>query len=101
MSIVGAVRLGSNLTEDGILGFLVFFIGINITIGIFNLLPVLPLDGGHVVVATYERIREIGRPKGFRHHVDFARLIPVVYAVFILLVMLGVSTIFLDIVDPV
>lgn len=101
MSIVGAVRLGSNLTEDGALGFLVFFIGINITIGIFNLLPVLPLDGGHVVVATYERIREIGRPKGVRHHVDFARLIPVVYAVFILLVMLGVSTIFLDIVDPV
>ena len=101
MSIVGAVRLGSNLTEDGALGFLVFFIGINITIGIFNLLPVLPLDGGHVVVATYERIREFGRPKGVRYHVDFARLIPVVYAVFLLLVMLGVSTIFLDIVDPV
>ncbi len=101
MSIVGAVRLGSNLTEDGALGFLVFFIGINITIGIFNLLPVLPLDGGHVVVATYERIREIGRPDGSRYHVDFARLIPVVYAVFVLLVMLGVSTIFLDIVDPV
>ncbi len=101
MSIVGAVRLGSNLTEDGALGFLVFFIGINITIGIFNLLPVLPLDGGHVVVATYERIREFGRPRGFRYHVDFARLIPVVYAVFLLLVMLGVSTIFLDIVDPV
>lgn len=101
MSIVGAVRLGSDLTAAGWLGFLLFFVSINITIGIFNLLPVLPLDGGHVVVATYERIREIGRPKGFRYHVDFARLIPVVYAVFMLLVLLGVTTIYLDIADPV
>ena len=101
ISIVGAVQIGSNLTEEGMLGFLLFFIGINITIGIFNLLPVLPLDGGHVVVATYERIRELGRPRGERHHVDFARLIPVVYAVFIVLVLLGVTTIYYDIVNPI
>lgn len=101
ISIVGAVQIGSNLTESGMLGFLLFFVGINITIGIFNLLPVLPLDGGHVVVATYERIRELGRPKGERYHVDFARLIPVVYAVFLVLVMLGVTTIYLDLADPV
>ena len=101
ISIVGAVRIGSNLTETGMLGFLLFFVGINITIGIFNLLPLLPLDGGHVVVATYERIREALRPGRERYHVDFARLIPVVYAVFIVLVMLGVTTIYLDIIDPV
>ena len=101
ISIVGAVRIGSNLTESGMLGFLLFFVGINITIGIFNLLPLLPLDGGHVVVATYERIREIGRPRGDRYHVDFARLIPVVYTVFMVLVLLGVTTIYLDIIDPV
>lgn len=101
ISIVGAVQIGSNLTEDGILGFLVFFIGINITIGIFNLLPVLPLDGGHVVVATYERLREIRLPRGQRYHVDFTKLLPAVYTVFVLLVLLGVSTIYLDIVDPV
>ena len=101
ISIVGAVQLGSNLTENGMLGFLVFFIGINITIGIVNLLPVLPLDGGHVVVATYERIREFAMPRGERYHVDFARLVPVVYTVIVLLGMLFVSTVFLDIVDPV
>ena len=101
ISIVGAVQLGANLTENGMLGFLVFFVGINITIGIFNLLPLLPLDGGHVVVATYERVRELFTPKGVRYHVDFARLLPVVYAVFLLLVLLGVSTIYLDITDPV
>ena len=101
ISIVGAVRIGANLTESGMLGFLLFFVGINITIGVFNLLPLLPLDGGHVVVATYERIREFARPKGERYHVDFTRLLPVVYAVFMVLVMLGVTTIYLDIVNPV
>ncbi len=101
ISIVGAVQIGANLTENGALGFLVFFIGINITIGIFNLLPVLPLDGGHVVVATYERIREFRLQRGDRYHVDFAKLIPVVYAVFFLLIMLGVTTIYMDIADPV
>ncbi|MDZ7675986.1 MAG: M50 family metallopeptidase [Acidimicrobiales bacterium] len=101
ISIVGAVQLGSNLTADGMLGFLVFFVAINITIGIVNLLPVLPLDGGHVVVGTYERIRELGRPRGERYHVDYTKLIPVVYTVIVLLGMLFVSTVFLDIVDPV
>lgn len=101
ISIVGAVRIGADLTENGLLGFLLFFVGINITIGIFNLLPVLPLDGGHVVVATYERIREALRPGRARYHVDMARLLPFVYAAFLLLVMLGVTTIYLDVIDPV
>ena len=101
ISIVGAVGIGADLTENGLLGFLLFFVGINITIGIFNLLPVLPLDGGHVVVATYERIRELLRPGRSRYHVDMAKLLPVVYAVFALLVLLGVTTIYMDITDPV
>jgi len=101
ISILGAVQIGSELTENGLLGFLLFFVGINITIGIFNLLPVLPLDGGHVVVATYERIREALRPGRARYHVDMAKLLPVVYAVFALLVLLGVTTIYLDLVNPV
>lgn len=101
ISILGAVRIGADLTENGLLGFLLFFVGINITIGVFNLLPVLPLDGGHVVVATYERIREFFTPAGERYHIDMAKLLPLVYAVFVLLVMLGVTTIYLDVIDPV
>ena len=101
ISIVGAVGIGADLTQNGLLGFLLFFVGINITIGIFNLLPVLPLDGGHVVVATYERVRELFRPGKARYHVDMAKLLPVVYAVFALLVLLGVTTIYMDITDPV
>lgn len=101
ISIVGAIGIGAELTESGLLGFLLFFVGINITIGIFNLLPVLPLDGGHVVIATYERIREALRPGRQRYHTDMAKLLPVVYAVFVLLVLLGVTTIYLDLVNPV
>jgi len=101
ISILGAVQIGSELTENGLLGFLLFFVGINITIGIFNLLPVLPLDGGHVVIATYERIREALRPGRQRYHTDMAKLLPVVYAVFVMLVLLGVTTIYLDLVNPV
>ena len=52
------VSTAPNLTEQGMLGFLLFFVGINITIGIFNLLPVLPLDGGHIAVVFYEKIRD-------------------------------------------
>jgi membrane-associated protease RseP (regulator of RpoE activity) len=101
ISILGAVQIGADLTENGLLGFLLFFVGINVTIGIFNLLPVLPLDGGHVVIATYERIREALRPGRGRYHVDMAKMLPVVYAVFAALVLLGVTTIYLDLVNPV
>lgn len=100
VSIVGAVRIGADLTENGWMGFLVFFASLNITIGIFNLLPVLPLDGGHVVVATYERLRELRLPRGQRYHVDMMRLMPIVYLVFTGLVLLGVSSVYLDIVNP-
>lgn len=100
MSIIGAVNLGADLTESGMLGFVVFFISINVTIGLFNLIPLLPLDGGHVVIATYERIREFFNG-GERYHVDMAKLMPLVYVVFLGLVMLGLSTMYLDIIDPV
>lgn len=100
MSIIGAVQLGSDLTENGLLGFVAFFIAINITIGLINLAPMLPLDGGHVVIATYERVREFFT-KGERYHVDMAKLMPLVYTVFLGLVLLGLSTMYLDIIDPV
>ena len=49
------------------LGFLLLMAGVNISIGILNMIPLLPLDGGHVAIATYERLRSIG---GRRHMVD-------------------------------
>lgn len=101
ISIVGVTRFGADLIEtDGLAGFLGLFVMLNVFIGIFNLVPLLPLDGGHVAIATYEKIRSMLRG-GEPYHVDVAKLLPVTYAVVLVLVFIGVSTIYLDIADPI
>jgi membrane-associated protease RseP (regulator of RpoE activity) len=98
ISIFGAVRIGAQLSETGMAGFLGFFILINVFIGIFNMVPLPPLDGGHAAVAIYERARSRrGRP----YHADVAKLLPLTYAVLMGLVIIGVSAIYLDIVNPI
>jgi membrane-associated protease RseP (regulator of RpoE activity) len=97
LSILGALRIGAELTETGLAAFLQFFVMINIFIGIFNLIPLLPLDGGHVAIATYERLRS---RKGRPYHADVAKMLPIAYAVVVLLVMVFVTALYLDIVEP-
>ena len=63
-----------------------------------NLLPLLPLDGGHLLVASYERVRE-GR-SGKRYMVDISRLMPITYVVIIFLAFFGIGAIYLDIANP-
>jgi len=77
---------------------------LNIFVGAFNLLPLLPLDGGHLAVVIYERIRAwfnrlIGRPDPGL--VDIQRLVPLSLLVFALLVGLGTLLIAADIFNPV
>jgi membrane-associated protease RseP (regulator of RpoE activity) len=98
ISILGATRIGADLTRQGLFAFLLFFSTINLFIGIVNLVPLLPLDGGHLIIATYERIRS---RKGRRYQVDVVKLLPLTYAVVMLLGILFVSTVFLDLVDPI
>jgi membrane-associated protease RseP (regulator of RpoE activity) len=98
LSILGAVRLGAQLGEEGVAGLLVFFLSINVFVGLLNLVPLLPFDGGHAAVAVYERIRSRG---GKAYHADVTKLLPVAYAVVMGLVVLGVTTLYLDIVNPV
>jgi membrane-associated protease RseP (regulator of RpoE activity) len=98
LSIVGAVRLGAQLGEQGTSALLVFFLSINIFVGLLNLLPLLPFDGGHAAVAIYERLRS--RP-GHAYHADVTKLLPVAYAVVMGIIVLGVTTLYLDIVNPV
>ena len=74
---------------------------INIFIGVFNLVPLLPLDGGHVAIAVYEKVRELLRRDGRRYFVDVAKLLPLTYAVIILLVGICLSSLYLDIVNPI
>ncbi len=71
------------------------FAVVNIFIGIFNLVPLLPLDGGHAAIATYERSRELVTRKP--HRVDAAKLVPVTWVVILFLVGLGLWTTTLDI----
>jgi RIP metalloprotease RseP len=95
VSIYGAVRLASE--TEAVADVLAFLFAINIFVGIFNLVPLLPLDGGHVAIATYERIRSRrGRP----YHADISKLMPLTYAVVLLLVLVGVTSLYLDIADP-
>jgi membrane-associated protease RseP (regulator of RpoE activity) len=98
VSIYGVARIGASVSEDGMSPFLLLIAFVNVSIGVLNLIPLLPLDGGHAAVATYERIRSIG---GRRHMADVSRLLPLTYAVVVFLVLIGVSSIYLDIVDPI
>jgi membrane-associated protease RseP (regulator of RpoE activity) len=98
VSIIGAVRLGTSFGEAGLGHWIFFLVMINIFIGLLNLVPLLPFDGGHAAVAVYERIRS---RNGKRYHADVAKLLPVAYAVVMGLIVLGVTTMYLDIVDPI
>ena len=98
VSVVGATRIGAELTDSGWTGLFIFLITINVFIGFFNLIPLLPLDGGHIAVALYEGIR--GRRKQ-RYHADVSKLLPLTYAVVFLLVIVGVAAVYLDLRDPI
>ena len=98
LSPVGFVRVASQAADTGWREVLTLLLSINVFVGIFNMIPLLPLDGGHVAIATYERIRSrAGRP----YHADVAKAMPIYYMVFLVIVFLGVSSLYLDIVRPI
>jgi membrane-associated protease RseP (regulator of RpoE activity) len=83
---------------------LLIIASLNIFVGAFNLLPLLPLDGGHIAVVIYERIRSWfarlrGRPDPGL--VDMTKLVPVSMGVFAILVIFGLALILADLVNPV
>jgi len=83
---------------------LLIIASLNIFIGLFNLLPLLPLDGGHLAVVIYERCRAwLARLRGKPDPgpVDYRRLVPVSVGVFALLVGFGLLLIMADLVNPV
>jgi membrane-associated protease RseP (regulator of RpoE activity) len=105
ISVVGASRLGGESVQIGAWGlFLSFLISLNFFIGVFNLLPLLPLDGGHIAIAWFERARSwlyarLHRPDPGR--VDYLRLMPITYAVILVLGAFSLLTITADIINPV
>src|SRR5437763_1506610 len=98
VSIVGFTRLAGQAAQHGWLDVIVLLVALNIFIAILNMFPLLPLDGGHVAIATYERMRS---RKGRRYHADVAKLLPLTAAVVSVLVLFGGMLIYLDIVRPI
>jgi membrane-associated protease RseP (regulator of RpoE activity) len=95
VSPIGFAQIGSQVAQSGWGNSLLFFAAVNIFIGMFNWVPLLPFDGGHMAIAFYEKIR--GRKnKSFR--ADITRLLPFSYAVFIIMAFMTIGNTYLDIV---
>jgi len=105
ISVVGASRLGGETVEHGAWWlFLNILISLNFFVGVFNLLPLLPLDGGHIAIAWFERVRSwvyarLRRPDPGR--VNYLKLMPFTYAVILIFGGFTVLTVAADIVNPI
>jgi membrane-associated protease RseP (regulator of RpoE activity) len=105
ISVVGASRLGGESVQIGSWAlFLSILISLNFFIGVFNLLPLLPLDGGHIAIAWFERARswlwaKLGRRDPGR--VNYLKLMPVTYVVILIFGAFSLLTIAADIINPV
>ncbi len=110
VSIVGGGRLaGETVSSDQFpvtektVYLLMLIAGFNFFIGMFNFLPLLPLDGGHIASAAWEWMRR-GVARLRRRpdpgYVDAAKLLPVAYVVASLMLVMGVVLIIGDLVVP-
>jgi membrane-associated protease RseP (regulator of RpoE activity) len=105
ISVVGASRLGGESVQYGQWAvFLLIASSLNFFIGVFNLLPLLPLDGGHIAIAWFERVRSwlyarLGRRDPGR--VNYLKLMPVTYVVILIFGGFTLLTVAADIVNPV
>jgi hypothetical protein len=98
-TLVGVTGLSDDVGEAaGFMGILFLLAVLNVFIGVFNMFPLLPLDGGHAAIATYERIRE---RDGRRYYADVSKMMPFAMAVMTVLLFLFASGLYLDITDPV
>lgn len=97
VSIVGAVMVGTQMTSENLSFLVLFMIQLNIFIGVFNLIPLLPFDGGHVVIACYEKAQELRKRTTTRHIADVSRMLPVAYGVVMVLVVVGLMAMYLDV----
>ncbi len=97
-TLVGVTAISDDVGESqGFLGVLYLLAVLNIFVGVFNMFPLLPLDGGHAAVATYERLRE---RNGQRYYADMAKLMPLTMGVIAVLLFLFMTGLYLDITDP-
>jgi membrane-associated protease RseP (regulator of RpoE activity) len=112
VGVVGASRLGGEVLSahntsvaERIGDFLLLIAGVNLAIGVFNLLPLFPLDGGHLAVLGFEQARHgIRRVAGYTgpvKRVDVVKLMPAAYAMVAFFVGLSLVILSADIVNPI
>jgi membrane-associated protease RseP (regulator of RpoE activity) len=95
VSIIGIVDIGGEIVGGNVWALLGLLGAINLLVALFNLIPLLPFDGGHAAVAVYEQIAS--KIRGREVRVDFRKLIPVTALVLVVFLTLGLSAMFLDI----
>jgi membrane-associated protease RseP (regulator of RpoE activity) len=108
-SVIGAGRISGELAasggswQDGARSIGLLVASLNVFVGILNLVPLLPLDGGHLAVLCYERARAgVARRRGRPDPgpVDYAKLMPITAIGMFVLIGLGVLLIAADIANP-
>ena len=94
LGLVGASRIAGESVQRGeILNFIGLIVGFTVFVGLMNLLPLPPLDGGHLAVLAYEKVT--GRV------VDIRKLIPIAAAVISFFIVLFIAVLYLDLARPV
>ena len=111
MSIVGASRAAGEVAStdqientNKIAVGLTLLGSVNLFVALFNFVPLLPLDGGHIAGALYEGLKRwLARVRGQPDpgYVDTAKMLPVAYAVGGLILISGVVLILADLIDPI
>ena len=97
-TVVGVTQFSGSFGDAfGIFGVLLLLASLNVFVGVFNMFPLLPLDGGHAAIATYERLRE---RDGRRYFADVSRLMPFAMGVIAVLLLLFMSGLYLDVTRP-
>lgn len=111
VGVVGVARVsgeavGSDKLDpmERLATFVLIVASLNIFVGIFNLLPILPLDGGHMAVAIADEIRAFfarlrGRPRPAP--IDVTVLTPITMVVFVVLATLTLLLLVADVINPV
>ncbi len=101
-TIYGVATVSDDVGDtSGLAGVLYLLAVLNIFVGVFNMFPLLPLDGGHAAIATYERIQEWRRGSKQRYFADVERLMPLAMGVIMVLGLLMLTGLYLDITEPI
>ncbi|MFI6504661.1 M50 family metallopeptidase [Nonomuraea typhae] len=111
VGVVGAGRLGGEIlasqqlsTQEKLYTFVNLLAGFNLAIGVFNLLPLLPLDGGHIAGGLWEGLkrayaRVFRRPEP--RHVDIAKVLPLTYVLAMVMIVMAGLLAYADLVNPI